>query len=312
MPEKIIAVAGPTASGKTALAIEIAKKYNGEVVSCDSMQIYKHMDIGTAKPTPEEMEGIAHHMIDVAEPFENYSVADYVKAARECIDDIISRGKLPILAGGTGLYMDSVIKNIEFSEDCKAEGLREELQKIADTEGAERLHAMLKERDEEAAEKIHPNNIRRVIRAIEVCVTTGKTFTEVSRNSRKEPIYDALIFGLEYERDVLYARINRRVDLMVEAGLIDEVEKLKDMGLRDEHTAMQAIGYKEFAEYLNDEASLSDAIEKVKQESRRYAKRQLTWFKRNPSIIWFMLQEDYSLDKICEKCFTFIDEFGII
>lgn len=312
MPEKIIAVAGPTASGKTALAIEIAKKYNGEVVSCDSMQIYKHMDIGTAKPTPEEMEGIAHHMIDVAEPFENYSVADYVKAARECIDDIISRGKLPILAGGTGLYMDSVINNIEFSEDCKAEGLREELQKIADTEGAERLHAMLKERDEEAAEKIHPNNIRRVIRAIEVCVTTGKTFTEVSRNSRKEPIYDALIFGLEYERDVLYARINRRVDLMVEAGLIDEVEKLKDMGLRDEHTAMQAIGYKEFAEYLNDEASLSDAIEKVKQESRRYAKRQLTWFKRNPSIIWFMLQEDYSLDKICEKCFTFIDEFGII
>lgn len=312
MPEKIIAVAGPTASGKTALAIEIAKKYNGEVVSCDSMQIYKHMDIGTAKPTPEEMEGIAHHMIDVAEPFENYSVADYVKAARECIDDIISRGKLPILAGGTGLYMDSVIKNIEFSEDCKAEGLREELQKIADTEGAERLHAMLKERDEEAAEKIHPNNIRRVIRAIEVCVTTGKTFTEVSRNSRKEPIYDALIFGLEYERDVLYARINRRVDMMVEAGLIDEVEKLKDMGLRDEHTAMQAIGYKEFAEYLNDEASLSDAIEKVKQESRRYAKRQLTWFKRNPSIIWFMLQEDYSLDKICEKCFTFIDEFGII
>ncbi len=312
MPKKIIAVAGPTASGKTALAIEIAKKYNGEVVSCDSMQIYKHMDIGTAKPTREEMEGIVHHMIDVAEPFENYSVADYVKAARECIEDVISRGKLPILAGGTGLYMDSVINNIEFTEDCKAEGLREELQKIADAEGVERLHAMLRERDAEAAEKIHPNNVRRVIRAIEVCETTGKTFTEISRNSRKEPIYDALIFGLEYERDVLYARINRRVDMMIEAGLIDEVKMLRDMGLGNEHTAMQAIGYKEFAEYLSNGTKLSDAIEKVKQESRRYAKRQLTWFKRNPSIIWFMLQEDYSLNKIYEKCFTFIDEFGII
>lgn len=312
MPKKIIAVAGPTASGKTALAIEIAKKYNGEVISCDSMQVYKNMNIGTAKPTQDEMGGIPHHMIDVAEPFENYSVADYVVSARKCIDDVLSRGKLPILAGGTGLYMDSVINNIEFAQDCKEEGLRERLQEIADNEGAQKLHSMLRERDAEAAEKIHPNNVRRVIRAIEVCEVSGKTFTEVSRNSRKEPIYDAQIFGLEYERDVLYERINKRVDLMVEMGLIDEVKALIEMGLNEEHTAMQAIGYKEFIEYLSGKAELSEAIEKIKQESRRYAKRQLTWFKRNPSIIWFMLQEGYSLNKIYEKCFTFIDKFGII
>ncbi len=312
MPKKIIAVAGPTASGKTALAIEIAKKYNGEVISCDSMQVYKHMNIGTAKPTQDEMGGIPHHMIDVSEPFKNYSVAEYVVAARECIDDVLRRGKLPILAGGTGLYMDSVINNIEFLEDCKKKGLREKLQKIAESDGVEKLHMMLKERDLEAAEKIHPNNVRRVIRAIEVCELSGKTFTEVSRNSRKEPIYDAQIFGLEYERDVLYDRINRRVDLMLEMGLIDEVKALIEMGLSTEHTAMQAIGYKEFVEYLNGHAELEGTIEKIKQESRRYAKRQLTWFKRNPSIIWFMLQENYSLNKIYEKCFTFIDGFGII
>ncbi len=312
MPRKIIAVVGPTASGKTALAIELAKKYNGEVVSCDSMQIYKHMNIGTAKPDKGEMSGIVHHMIDVVEPFDNYSVAVFVKAARECIDDILERGKLPILAGGTGLYMDSVINNIEFTELEGDEELRIKLQKIADNEGVESLHNMLKERDLEAAEKIHPNNVRRVIRAIEICEITGQTFTEVSRNSRKEPVYDALIFGLEYERAVLYNRINKRVDKMVEMGLIDEVKMLKSMGLNSKHTAMQAIGYKEIVEYLDGKATLDEAIDKIKQESRRYAKRQLTWFKRNPSIIWFMLQECYSLNKIYEKCFTFAESFDII
>ncbi len=312
MPSKIIAVAGPTASGKTALAVEIATRLGGEVISCDSMQIYKHMNIGTAKPTIDEKRNIPHHMIDIVEPFESYSVAMFVKDARRCIDDVLSRGKIPILAGGTGLYMDSVINNIEFDEFEDDVEYRDELQKIAEEKGVEVLHEMLREKDSLAAEKIHPNNVRRVIRALEVCKATGRTFTEVSRDAVKTPIYEALTFGLEYERAVLYNRINRRVDKMIDEGLLDEVKMLREMGISYNNTAMQAIGYKEIFEYLDSECSFEEAIEKIKQESRRYAKRQLTWFKRNPQIIWFMLQENYSLEKIYEKCFTFINKFDII
>ncbi len=312
MQNKLIAVAGPTASGKTALAVELAKRLDGEVVSCDSMQIYKHMNIGTAKPTEEEKCGIVHHMIDIIEPWESYSVAAYAEAARRCIDDITERGKLPILAGGTGLYMDSVLNNTAFTEFETDMEYRRQLQSMAETDGEIAVHNMLKEKDPEAAEKIHPNNVKRVIRALEVCRATGKTFTQVNLESVREPAYDALVFGPNWDREVLYERINRRVDIMIESGLEDEVRQLTKMGLSPEHTAMQAIGYKELVQYFDGQLTFDEAVDKIKQESRRYAKRQMTWFKRNPDINWIMLQNGYSLDKTLEKCFTIIDKFDII
>lgn len=312
MKNKLIAVAGPTASGKTALAVELAKKLDGEVVSCDSMQIYRHMNIGTAKPTEEEKCGVVHHMIDIIEPWESYSVAAYVENARGCIDDILKRGKIPILAGGTGLYMDSVLKNTSFTEFETDMDYRRQLQQMAETKGELAVHNMLKEKDPEAAEKIHPNNVKRVIRALEVCQATGKTFTQVNLESVREAAYDSLVFGLCWDREILYSRINKRVDIMMENGLADEVRQLTEMGLRSDHTAMQAIGYKELVQHFEGRLTLDEAVEKIKQESRRYAKRQMTWFRRNPEINWIMLQNDYSLDKTLEKCFTIIDEFGII
>ena len=306
MLKKIIAVAGPTASGKTALAVEIAKRFDGEVVSCDSMQIYKYMDIGTAKATAREQAIVPHHMIDFAEPDEKFSVADFVRLARECIDEIHSRGKLPILAGGTGLYMDSVIENIEFADFGSDQGFRENMHKMAETDGNDAVHALLAEKDPEAAEKIHPNNIRRVIRALEVCHLTGKTFTQVNKESRRQAMYDALILGIDAERQVLYDRINLRVDKMLDEGLLAEVRKLYDMGISRDTTAMQAIGYKELIEYFDGKATLEEAIEKIKMESRRYAKRQLTWFRRNSNIHWVSIGEENWIEKVCEKCFTFL------
>lgn len=309
---KIVAVAGPTASGKTALAVEIAKRFGGEVVSCDSMQIYKHMNIGTAKPTEAERGGIPHHMIDIAEPWEGYSVAAFARDARECIDDILSRGKLPVLAGGTGLYMDTVINNTVFADYGSDEAYCAELLRAEEERGAEYIHSVLNEKDPEAAAKIHPNNVRRVIRALEICRLSGKTFTEVNAEARREPIYDALIFGLDADREILYERINKRVDKMLEAGLEQEAHRVIEMCAGADTTAMQAIGYKEFADFFNGDATLEETAEKIKMESRRYAKRQLTWFRRNKDIHWLILQECYSLNKIYEQCFTTIEKFGII
>lgn len=309
---KVVAVVGPTASGKTALAISIAERFGGEVVSCDSMQIYKHMDIGTAKPTADEQHKIPHHMIDIAEPWESYSVAAFVKTARAHIDGILSRGRLPVLAGGTGLYIDSIINNIEFADYGSDEGYRTELHRLAEEKGAEYVHGLLAEKDPAAAEKIHQNNLRRVIRALEICRLSGKTFTEMNEKSRREPVYSALIFGLNADRQTLYDRINNRVDDMIAAGLENEVKNILDMGVGRDTTAMQAIGYKEFIDYFEGRATLDETVEKIKQESRRYAKRQLTWFKRNPDIHWLMLQDCYSLNKIYQQCFTTIEKFGII
>lgn len=286
---KIICVAGPTASGKTSYAIDLAKKTDGEVVSCDSMQIYKYMNIGTAKPTKEEMDGIPHHMIDFVDPRENYSVADYVRDAKECIDDILSRGKMPIVCGGTGLYMDSLIGGIEFQDEKFDEEYRAELTAFAEKEGVAALHKILEEADSEAAGKIHPNNVKRVIRALEIIKSTGLTKTESDRRAVKESAYDAEIFGLDMDREVLYDRINRRVDIMMEQGLIKEVESLLKMGIPRESTAMQAIGYKELVSYFQGECGLEDAVETIKRESRRYAKRQLTWFRRNSDIKWIKI-----------------------
>jgi len=306
MLKKIIAVAGPTASGKTALAIEIARKFNGEVVSCDSMQIYKFMDIGTAKPDKSEQEAVRHHMIDIVHPTERCSVADFVKLARECIEDVISRGKLPVLAGGTGLYMDSVLENIVFEDFGSDPEFRAEMQKLADTEGADLIHHLLAEKDPVAAEKIHPNNVRRVIRALEVCRLTGKTFTQVNLESRREPVYDALILGIDADREVLYERINKRVDKMMDNGLLEEVQSIRDMGIGRDTTAMQAIGYKEILEFLEGTATLEEAVEKIKMESRRYAKRQMTWFRRNDKIQWVSAESPDYMAIVTKKCKDFL------
>ena len=306
MLKKIIAGAGPTASGKTALAIEIARKFDGEVVSCDSMQIYKFMDIGTAKPDQSEQEAVPHHMIDILHPTERCSVADFVKSARECIDDVISRGKLPVLAGGTGLYMDSVLENIVFEDFGSDPQFRAEMQKLADTEGADAIHHLLAEKDPVAAEKIHPNNVRRVIRALEVCHLTGKTFTQVNLESRREPVYDTLILGIDTEREILYERINKRVDKMMEDGLLAEVQNIRDMGIGRDTTAMQAIGYKEILEFLEGAVTLDEAVEKIKMESRRYAKRQMTWFRRNDKIQWVSTKSPDYIEIVTEKCKDFL------
>lgn len=283
---KILCVVGPTASGKTDYAVELALKCGGEVVSCDSMQIYKHMDIGTAKPTADEMKGVKHHMIDIIEPNESFSVARFSEMARECIDDILLRGETPVLCGGTGLYFDSTINNINFIQMDTDEEYRKDLESAAKVFGNEYVYKILKRVDEESAESIHPNNLKRVIRALEIYKTTGKKKSELDKEQLSEPLYEPEITGLMRDREVLYDRINKRVDIMMEKGLVDEVSDLIKIGIDTDATSMQAIGYKEIIEYLDGKTSLSDAVDKIKRESRRYAKRQLTWFKRNKKIHW--------------------------
>ncbi len=282
----LVVVAGPTASGKTEAAIRICQWFNGEVVSADSMQIYKYLSVGTAKPDETEKEGIPHHLMDFLEPSQPFSVAEYVQLAKEAIADIHSRGKLPVIVGGTGLYIDSLIYNIQFSESDSDPALREKLQKIAETEGNQALWNILNQKDPEAAESIHPNNVGRVIRAIEMIETTGKTKTQQLEESRRDPSpYEALYLALNYQdRETLYDRINRRVHIMLENGLEEEARWLLDHGYAP--TAAQAIGYKEMFGYLNGEESLDAAIERIQQGSRRYAKRQLTWFRRNQDVQW--------------------------
>ena len=295
----LIIVAGPTASGKTRLAIEIAKRFDGEIVSADSMQIYKYMDIGTAKPTAEEQAEAVHHLIDFVEPDKSYSVAEYVTDAHECIADIISRGKTPVMCGGTGLYIDSVANDITFGETEADYEIREELRKSAEENGAEYLIKMLAEFDPVSAERLHPNNIKRVIRAIEFYRLTGVPISEHQEETKKkESRYDAVMFCLNWERETLYERINARVDIMMADGLPDEVKRLREMGYTRDMQSMQGIGYKEMLEYFDGEATLEDAVEAVKQGSRRYAKRQVTWFKRNKNIHW--LNPENALEKATE------------
>ena len=281
---KVVAVVGPTASGKTALSVEIAKRYGGEIISCDSMQIYKEMDVGTAKVTAEEMRGVPHHLINIVSPHEEFSCADYATAARNAIEDIASRGKLPVFCGGTGLYLDSVLKNTEFSAAGKDEEYRAYLEREC---SPETLHRMLTEVDPESAAVIHQNNVKRVIRALEIYRVTGKTKTEWDAISRlTESPYDSVIIGLNYRsRDTLYSRIDRRVDIMMEEGLLDEVRRLDTPAFRAS-TASQAIGYKEILSYFDGVCTLDEAIDSIKQYSRNYAKRQLTWFGKNKDIRW--------------------------
>ena len=288
MNDKIIAVAGPTASGKSALALELCKRLDGELISLDSMQIYRGLDIGTAKPTKAEQAEVRHHMIDICEPTENFSAAEFAERAHKVIADVQSRGKKAVLCGGTGLYLDTVLGRLDFGEIESDEKLRGELIAFAEKNGAEALHERLRGIDPQAAEKIHKNNVRRVARAIEIYELTGKTKTEHDREAISDSPYESLIIGLDYnDRKVLYNRINRRVDAMIEAGLEGEVRSLVSRGLLyAESTAGQAIGYKEMLGYIAGDCSLGDAVEKIKLGTRRYAKRQLTWLRRNPSINW--------------------------
>ena len=295
----IICIAGPTASGKTALAIELAKLYDGEVVSCDSMQVYKGMDIGTAKPTPEEMQGIPHHMLDVAEPWEDFSVSRYCQMAAPIVDDIIARGKTAIIAGGTGLYMDALIRGNDFAP-YPSTGMREKLEAQADAEGMEAMLALLASIDPETASRLHLADRKRIIRALEVYYETGETITAHNQKTQAlPPRYSPVWFALEDEdRADLYARIDSRVDKMLNAGLIREIQALLDRGIPEKSTAMQAIGYKEFLAALRGECTIAEAAAQVQQSSRKYAKRQLTWFRRNPAITWLRRAKGQGNDEI--------------
>ena len=284
---KVIVIVGPTASGKTALSIELAKKINGEIISCDSMQIYKDLNIGSAKPTIEEMQGIKHYLIDEVEPTQRFSVAEYKKRAEKAIEEIIKKGKIPIVVGGTGLYANSLIYGIEYNEIEYDEKYRNELMKLAQTEeGLESLFEKAQKIDPKAMEKISKNDKKRIVRILEIYNSTGKTKTEQEKESRKKEVkYDYKVFALNMERSVLYERINKRVDIMLEQGLIEEVKNILKK-YNEFPTAMQAIGYKEIVEYFNGDLTKQEAIEKIKQESRRYAKRQLTWFKKIANVKW--------------------------
>lgn len=277
----VLMLSGATASGKTSVAIELAKRLNGEVISADSMQIYKYFDIGTAKPTKEEMGDVVHHMIDFVEPDCTYDVSEYKSSVENLIGDIQERGKFPIICGGTGLYFDALMKNIEFSSVEVDFEYREELEKIAGEHGNQHLHDMLREIDPVSADNIHPNNVKRVIRAIEATKTSGVPFSEQKKNAVvKPPAFSYKLFFLEHDREVLYERINRRVDIMLEMGLVDEVREMYAKGYLGNTTAAQAIGYKELLKFVNREINFEDSVELLKRESRRYAKRQITWFKQ--------------------------------
>ena len=298
----LICIAGPTASGKTALAVQLAKELDGEVVSCDSMQVYKGMDIGTAKPTQEEMEGVPHHMLSVAEPWEDFSVSRYCEMAAPIVDDIIARGKAAIIAGGTGLYMDSLIKGNSFAP-FPATGMREKLEQQADEEGMEAMLALLASIDPESAARLHLADRKRIIRALEVYYETGQTITQHNLNTQAiPPRYQPVWLGLDFEsRADLYQRIDLRVEIMLQQGLVEEIRQLLDQGIPAKCTAMQAIGYKEFVAALEGHGTIEEAAAQVQQSSRRYAKRQLTWFRRNPNMHWLIRTREDSTDKILRQ-----------
>ncbi len=308
----IVVVCGATASGKTRLAIDLAKCFNGEVVSADSMQIYKKLDIASAKPTEEEKDGIVHHLMDFLEPTEPFSVADYVPMARDIIKNIHSRGKLPIICGGTGLYINSLVDNIEFDDTGSDPVFREEMKRLAAEHGNGFVLEKLREVDPESAERLHENNLSRIIRALEVYHVSGKTMTEVQAESRRNPSpYEPCMMMIDYEdREVLYERIDRRVDIMLENGLLEEA---REFFTHDNYvTAAQAIGYKELKPYFDGEAELSECIEKLKRETRRYAKRQMTWFRKDMRINRIFSSKSTNYEKILEIAENLVKKYSIL
>ena len=301
MQPKLVVITGPTASGKTALGVMLAQRLGGEVVSADSMQIYRGMDIGTAKPTPEEMQGVPHHMIDIADPTENYSVSRYAAEATACVDDILARGKLPIVVGGTGLYIDSLT------------ALRQELSERYDEIGGAGLLGELRKFDPERAAKLHPADKKRIVRAMEVYILTGKTITQHDAETRAvPPRYDAAKIALTFaDRQDLYARIDRRVDIMMQQGLLDEVRALLAAGIPADCTAMQAIGYKEAVAAVRGEATVQEAADAIRLASRQYAKRQLTWLRRDAQLFWLLHEKTPDMDLACRRSTQFLAGRGI-
>ena len=308
--DKIICIAGPTASGKTALAVELAKYLDGEVVSCDSMQVYKRMDIGTAKPTEEEMQGVPHHMLDVAEPWEDFSVSRYCAMATSAVDGILARGKTAIVAGGTGLYMDALIRGNDFAP-FPSTGMREKLELQADAQGMEAMLALLRGIDPEAADRLHLKDRKRILRALEVYYETGQTITEHNRKTQAvPPRYHPVWMCIEDEdRQTLYRRIDRRVEKMLEDGLLEEIRGLLAEGIPEKCTAMQAIGYKEFVAALRGERTVREAAAQVQQASRNYAKRQLTWFRRNPNMQFLVRKTGEKNQEILETARQIATQF---
>ena len=313
MAQRVICVVGPTASGKTKMGVALAKRFSGEVVSVDSMQIYRGMAIGTAAPTPAEMEGVPHHMIGVADPAENWSVSRFTEAADRCVQDILSRGKLPVLVGGTGLYLDALVRGNTFAAGQQGGAVRQELQERLAQEGAAALLAELAAVDPETAARLHLRDEKRILRALEVYRETGETISEHDRKSRETPDrYDALYIGLSFrDRQDLRDRIDRRVDAMVAQGLLDEVRRLLGSGLPRDATALQAIGFKQFLAVADGIATEAEAVEEVKLRSRQYAKRQLTWLRRNPDIHWILWEKEPDFPWALQNATDFLTAAGV-
>lgn len=300
----LLILTGPTAVGKTSLSIGLAKALGGEIISADSMQVYKHMDIGSAKIKEEEMEGVPHHMIDILEPWEEFNVVIFKAKVKQCIREITERGHIPILTGGTGFYIQAVLYDIDFTENEENTEIRQKLEKLAEEKGAEYLHEMLEKVDEESAKSIHANNKKRVIRALEFYELTGKKISEHNETERaKQSAYNSCYFVLNDERSALYERIDKRVDKMLEEGLVEEVRTLKNMGCDRSLVSMQGLGYKEILSYLDGEISLEEAVYLIKRDTRHFAKRQLTWFRREKDVIW-VEKDRFLYDE--EKILSFI------
>ena len=308
MKKPLIVLTGPTAVGKTSLSIALAKAADAEIISADSMQVYKHMDIGSAKITEEEMEGVPHYLIDVLEPGEEFHVVRFQKMAKEAMEKIYSKEKIPILTGGTGFYIQAVVKDIDFSQDTEKSSVRAELEKMAEEKGGAYLHQLLEQKDPESAQKIHPNNIKRVIRALEYYELTGEKISlHNEREGEKLSPYNTAYFVLNDRRDRLYERIDRRVDQMLEKGLVEEVRRLAQMGYTRDMVSMQGLGYKEILAYLEGECTLEEAVYILKRDTRHFAKRQLTWFRREKDVIWvnkpdFEYDDKKILEYILENC----------
>lgn len=310
MKQPLIILTGPTAVGKTSLSVRLAKAVGGEIISADSMQVYRHMDIGSAKITKEEMDGVPHYLIDVLDPDEDFNVVVFQEMAKKAIEEIRSHGRLPIVAGGTGFYIQALLYDIDFKDNEEGQAVRGELEALAASHGAAHLHRMLAEIDPDSAEQIHANNLKRVIRAIEYFRQTGERISEHNRKEReKESPYHFLYYVVNTDRDELYRRIDRRVDQMMENGLVQEVARLKEMGCRRGLTSMQGLGYKEILDYLDGDCTLEEAVYVLKRDTRHFAKRQLTWFKRERDVRWLNLPEfggDSArvLERIIEDCTT--------
>ncbi|MBS4539925.1 tRNA (adenosine(37)-N6)-dimethylallyltransferase MiaA [Clostridium sp. D2Q-11] len=309
MKKDLILIVGPTAAGKTAISIEVAKKINGEIISADSMQIYKYMDIGTAKVTKNEMDGINHYMIDEVFPNEDYSVSDFKESAYNYIDKIYTKGKLPLVVGGTGLYINSLVYNLDFTQAVSNPKLREKYYNIAEEKGNHYIHELLKEVDEKSYLRIHENDTKRIVRALEIYYETGKPMSKKYNKLREpNPDFNIIIFGITMDRKKLYKRINYRVDLMIEEGLVDEVKSLLEKGYDKELVSLQGLGYKEIIRYLEGNMTLEEAVELLKRDTRRFAKRQLTWFRRDDRIKWIDLDKYKNKEDATKQIISIIND----